>query len=92
MRLRLIAKLNLIILEGQFQAQYYQNVAELKGLFFLDWSLLTSSETENLVNDLRTTPQHFEAKFAESMVKMGNIPMLPGTKGEIRKSCRAVNY
>jgi len=72
--------------------QYYQNVADLKGLFFSDWSLLTSSEAANLLNDLRTTPQHFEAKFAESMVKMGNIATPEGTQGEIRKSCRAVNY
>ncbi|XP_078171832.1 peroxidase 2-like [Carex rostrata] len=72
--------------------KYYQNVRDLKGLFFSDWSLLTSDETANLLNDFRTTPQLFEAKFAESMVKMGNIPLLPGTQGEIRKSCRAVNY
>lgn len=72
--------------------KYYQNVKDLKGLFFSDWSLLTSDETANLLNDFRTTPQLFEAKFAESMVKMGSIPLLPGTQGEIRKSCRAVNY
>ncbi|XP_078163453.1 peroxidase 2-like [Carex rostrata] len=77
---------------SKLDTRYYRNVAELKGLFFSDWSLLTSSETVNLVHDFRTTPQHFETKFAESMVKMGNILMLPGTKGEIRKSCRAVNY
>ncbi|XP_078151301.1 peroxidase 36-like [Carex rostrata] len=89
---------NVVALSGDFVTQskldnqYYQNVADLKGLFFSDWSLLTSGETLNLVNNFQTTPQHFEAKFAESMVKMGNIPMLPGTKGEFRKSCRAVNY
>lgn len=71
--------------------QYYQNVADLKGLFFSDWSLLTSSETANLLNNFRTTPQLFEAKFAESMVKMGNIPMPPGTQGEVRRMCRLQN-
>jgi peroxidase len=76
----------------QLDNQYYQNVADLKGLFFSDWSLLTSGETANLLNDFRTAPQHFEAKFAESMVKMGNIAMPYGTQGEIRNSCRAVNY
>jgi peroxidase len=69
--------------------QYYQNVADLKGLFFSDWSLLTSSETADLVTAFRTTPKLFEEKFAESMVKMGNIG---GTEGEVRKTCRAVNY
>jgi peroxidase len=69
--------------------QYYQNVADLKGLFFSDWSLLTSSETADLLNAFRTTPKLFEEKFAESMVKMGNIG---GTEGEVRTTCRAVNY
>ncbi|XP_078169177.1 peroxidase 2-like [Carex rostrata] len=69
--------------------QYYHNVADLKGLFFSDWSLLTSGETLNLLHDFRTIPELFEAKFGESMVKMGNIG---GTMGEIRKTCRAVNY
>jgi peroxidase len=69
--------------------KYYQNVADLKGLFISDWSLLTSSETAGLLNAFRTTPGLFEKKFGESMVKMGNIG---GAGGEVRKSCRAVNY
>ncbi|XP_078169043.1 peroxidase 2-like [Carex rostrata] len=73
----------------QLDNQYYQNVADLKGLFFSDWSLLTSGETLNLLNDFRTKPELFAAKFGESMVKMGDIG---GTQGEIRKTCRAVNY
>ncbi|KAJ4752843.1 Peroxidase [Rhynchospora pubera] len=71
--------------------QYYKNVADLKALFFSDWSLLTSTETANLLSKFQTVPKLFEAKFAESMVKMGNIGVLTGTKGEIRTSCRAVN-
>ncbi|KAJ4799217.1 Peroxidase [Rhynchospora pubera] len=70
--------------------QYYQNVADRKGLFFSDWSLLTSVETASLLNDFRTTPGLFEAKFAESMVNMGNIA--GSGQGEIRRICRAVNY
>ncbi|KAJ1697702.1 hypothetical protein LUZ63_006214 [Rhynchospora breviuscula] len=70
--------------------QYFKNVADLKGLFFSDWSLLTSSETAKLLNDFKNDPELFKTKFAESMVKMGNIG---GTQGEVRKtSCRVVNY
>ncbi|XP_078169252.1 peroxidase 2-like [Carex rostrata] len=69
--------------------QYYHNVADVKGLFFSGWSLVTSGETLNLLHDFRTIPELFEAKFGESMVKMGNIG---GTMGEIRKTCRVVNY
>ncbi|KAJ1703302.1 hypothetical protein LUZ63_003081 [Rhynchospora breviuscula] len=74
----------------ELDSQYYQNVADRKGLFFSDWSLLTSGETASLLNDFRITPGLFEAKFAESMVNMGNIA--GSGQGEIRRICRAVNY
>ncbi|KAJ4746034.1 Peroxidase [Rhynchospora pubera] len=78
------------ITPNKLDVQYYQNVAERKGLFFSDWSLLTSSETVSLLNNFRTTPGLFEAKFAESMVNLGNIA--GSGEGEIRKTCSAVNY
>lgn len=72
--------------------QYYKNVDELKGLFFSDWSLLTSSETKSLLNSFQSSPGLFAAKFAESMVKLGNVEVLTGTQGEIRRTCSTVNY
>lgn len=73
--------------------QYYDNVANLKALFFSDWSLLTSNETLNLLDSFRGSPRLFATKFAESMVKLGNIEdLIAGAPaGEIRKSCSAVN-
>ncbi|KAF3334705.1 Peroxidase 2 [Carex littledalei] len=40
----------------KLDSQYYQNVADLKGLFFSDWSLLTSGETVNLVRLWNSKP------------------------------------
>ncbi|KAJ3672231.1 hypothetical protein LUZ60_006952 [Juncus effusus] len=71
--------------------QYYDNVKSLKGLFFSDWSLLTSPETNSLVDSYSTVPGLFEAAFGKSMVNMGNIGVLYKGEGEIRKSCRCVN-
>jgi peroxidase len=33
----------------------------------------------------------FFEQFAKSMVKMGNITPLTGSRGEIRKRCRKIN-
>jgi peroxidase len=33
----------------------------------------------------------FFASFANSMIKMGNINVLYGNEGEVRKNCRFVN-
>ncbi|KAJ3670704.1 hypothetical protein LUZ60_008130 [Juncus effusus] len=77
---------------NEFDSQYYDNVQARKALFFSDWSLLTSPETLQLVNDYSTVPGLFEESFGKSMVNMGNLVLLDETEGEIRKSCRAVNY
>ncbi|KAF3329277.1 Peroxidase 2 [Carex littledalei] len=72
--------------------EYYDNVKALKSLFFSDWSLLTSDETRELVTEFSEKPEFFAEKFAEAMIKLGNIEVKTGTQGEIRKSCRVVNY
>lgn len=67
--------------------------ADLKTLFFSDWSLLTSDETKDLVNEYADIPGDWEAEFAVSMAKLSTLDVITDPQhGEIRKSCRAVNY
>ncbi|KAJ3698132.1 hypothetical protein LUZ61_001837 [Rhynchospora tenuis] len=74
---------------NRLSKQYYFNVKALLGLFFSDWSLLTSKETRQQVTDYTTTPGLFEADFAKAMVKMGSIEVLTFPQGEIRgPTCR----
>jgi len=76
----------------ELDSQYYRNVRELKTLFFSDWSLLTSNETDSLVNEYADIPGNWESDFAESMPKLSNLSVITNpAEGEIRKSCRAVN-
>jgi peroxidase len=79
------------ITPDNLDTNYYDNVQSLKGLFFSDWSLLTSPETLQLVEDYSSVPGLFEESFGKSMVNMGYLGVLDETQGEIRKSCSAIN-
>ncbi|CAH2040411.1 unnamed protein product, partial [Thlaspi arvense] len=66
-----------------FDAHYYTLVSKRRGLFQSDAALLTDSATNAYV--------HLQATTDESMVKMGQIGVLTGSSGEIRKQCSTIN-
>ncbi|GAV92180.1 peroxidase domain-containing protein, partial [Cephalotus follicularis] len=73
-----------------FDSAYYPNLKEHKGLFQSDAALLTDRHAKLLVRQL-VNENSFFSDFAESMVRMGNITLLTGTSGEIRKICSKIN-
>lgn len=76
----------------KFDNNYYKNLLELKGLLNSDQVLLTKSEaTAELVKKYAANTRLFFEQFPKSMIKMGNISPLTGSRGEIRKNCRKVN-
>ncbi|WOG98806.1 hypothetical protein DCAR_0418151 [Daucus carota subsp. sativus] len=75
-----------------FDEEYYTLVAKRRGLFNSDAALLDDKETRDYVKLQATTQGYtFFKDFGVSMVKMGNIGVLTGAAGEIRKSCAFVN-
>ncbi|KAL6143861.1 PREDICTED: peroxidase 27-like [Fragaria vesca subsp. vesca] len=75
-----------------FDEDYYTLVAKRRGLFQSDAALLDDIETKTYVTTQAITHGATFAKdFAASMVKMGNIGVLTGKNGEIRKQCAFVN-
>ncbi|KAJ4730003.1 Peroxidase [Melia azedarach] len=75
-----------------FDEDYYTLVSKRRGLFQSDAALLNDSETKAYVKLQATTHGSTFAKdFAKSMVKMGEIGVLTGNSGEIRKRCAFVN-
>ncbi|XP_057527665.1 peroxidase 5-like [Amaranthus tricolor] len=70
---------------------YYWNILNNRGLFTSDQTLVSDYATANLVNQFANDPYSWGNKFADAMVKMGQIGVLTGRLGEIRKNCRAVN-
>ncbi|KAJ0040511.1 hypothetical protein Pint_28383 [Pistacia integerrima] len=76
----------------KFDNAYYKNILASKGLLNSDQVLLTKNEASmELVKKYAENNKLFFRQFAKSMIKMGNITPLTGSKGEIRKHCRKVN-
>ncbi|KAL1821718.1 hypothetical protein ACET3Z_016587 [Daucus carota] len=75
-----------------FDSDYYTLVSQRRGLFKSDSALLNDDVTKKYVNrQVATGGSAFFADFKASMVKMGQIGVLTGSAGEIRKTCGFVN-
>ncbi|KAH9314528.1 hypothetical protein KI387_023155 [Taxus chinensis] len=74
-----------------FENNYYKNLKSQKGLLHSDQQLFNGGSTDSRVTNYSNSKSNFFKDFAVSMVKMGNIKPLTGTKGQIRKNCRKPN-
>ncbi|KAK2991474.1 hypothetical protein RJ640_016509 [Escallonia rubra] len=74
-----------------FDNSYYKNLVSNTGLLESDQALMGNPGTAAMVNDYSTYPFHFASDFAVSMMKLGNIGVLTGQAGQIRKRCGALN-
>ncbi|XP_062185172.1 peroxidase 1-like [Phragmites australis] len=80
-----------------FDASYYRHVAKGRSLFTSDQTLMNDPAARDYVQrqaavaDAGTYPAEFFADFAASMVKMGNMQVLTGAQGEVRRHCAFVN-
>ncbi|BFI15393.1 peroxidase [Marchantia polymorpha subsp. ruderalis] len=74
-----------------FDRAYYKNVLHGKGIFMTDSALITNPLGKKVVRSFSKPGSSFFTEFAAGMVKMGNLGVLTGTEGEIRKTCQFVN-
>ncbi|XP_058778131.1 peroxidase 20 [Vicia villosa] len=78
----------------RFDNHYFINILEGKGLLGSD-NVLISQDMDGKIREqvwsYASNEQLFFASFAKSMIKMGNINVLTGDAGEIRRNCRFVN-
>jgi len=76
----------------KFDNSYFKNLLASKGLLNSDQVLVTKNQQSmELVKQYAENMELFFQQFAKSMVKMGNISPLTGSRGEIRKNCRKIN-
>ncbi|XP_071724492.1 peroxidase 20 [Rutidosis leptorrhynchoides] len=79
---------------AKFDNLYYINVVEGKGLLGSDNVLITQDEEGEIRDQMwayARSQELFFKSFVKSIVRMGNIHVLTGNQGEIRRNCRFVN-
>lgn len=74
-----------------FDTSYYRNILNNSGLFTSDQTLLSTPDAEEQVKKLSESNDDFQEQFTDAMIKMGEIGVLTGKKGEIRANCTAIN-
>ncbi|KAF7100480.1 hypothetical protein CFC21_101992 [Triticum aestivum] len=76
-----------------FDTSYYRHVAKRRGLFGSDAALLFDDTTREYVQRIATGKfdGEFFKDFSASMIKMGDVGVLTGAEGKIRKKCYAPN-
>ncbi|XP_020232772.1 peroxidase 10 isoform X2 [Cajanus cajan] len=74
-----------------FDNEYYRNLVYNTGLLESDQALIMDRRTSGLVYYYSNNQNSFYNDFAESMVKLSNVGVLTGMKGQIRKKCGSVN-
>ncbi|KAB5573916.1 hypothetical protein DKX38_001110 [Salix brachista] len=79
---------------ARFDNNYFINILEGRGLLGSDNVLVKEDhegEIRKQVWAYASNQELFFASFANSMLRMGNINVLYGNEGEIRRNCRFVN-
>ncbi|KAK9984911.1 hypothetical protein SO802_034436 [Lithocarpus litseifolius] len=79
---------------ARFDNHYYINLLQGNGLLGSDNVLVTEDHEGVIIEQVwayASNQKLFFEAFANSMVKMGNINVLTGNEGEIRRKCRFVN-
>lgn len=77
----------------QFTGLYYSRILSKKAVLGIDQQLIFSDETKEIIQEFapKSGFEDFRRSFALSMSRMGNIKVLTGKDGEIRRDCRRRN-
>jgi peroxidase len=70
---------------------YYKEVKANRGLFTSDQTLLSDPATADMVTQNSVDALLWSSRFGAAMVRMGEVGVLTGSRGEIRFNCHAVN-
>ncbi|XP_062022255.1 peroxidase 12 [Rosa rugosa] len=74
-----------------FDNKYYVDLMNRQGLFTSDQDLYTDKRTRDIVTSFAVNQTLFFEQFVHSMIKMGQLSVLTGSKGEIRANCSVRN-
>ncbi|OMO90325.1 Plant peroxidase [Corchorus capsularis] len=75
----------------RFSSTYYSRVLTNEAVLGVDQQLLFSDDTKGITQEFAAGFEDLRKSFALSISRMGNIKVLTGKDGEIRKNCRFTN-
>ncbi|MFS7998429.1 putative peroxidase [Helianthus anomalus] len=75
-----------------FDNAYYKNLVNNAGLLESDQALMSDPQSASIVKGYSMYPYLFFNDFATSMIKLGNIGVITGLNGEVRKKCGQINH
>ena len=76
---------------ARFDTDYFTNLLSQRGLFHSDQELFNGGSQDALVRQYSASASLFNSDFVAAMIKMGNVGVLTGTAGQIRRNCHVVN-
>ncbi|XP_021769297.1 peroxidase 4-like [Chenopodium quinoa] len=77
---------------NKFDNTYFKTLLNKQAILHSDQELYNGGgATDTLVRTYASNPNAFISDFTASIIKMGNINILTGSQGQIRKNCRRVN-
>ena len=74
-----------------FDNQFYNQILRKKGILRIDQQLALDQSSKGIVSGFAANGASFSQSFANAIIKMGNLDVLVGNAGEIRKNCRVFN-
>ncbi|KAF9676989.1 hypothetical protein SADUNF_Sadunf08G0060700 [Salix dunnii] len=80
-----------LVTPNSFDNNYFKNLMQNKGLLQSDQVLFNGGSTDSIVSEYSRNPAKFSSDFGSAMIKMGDIGLLSGSSGQIRRICSAVN-
>lgn len=75
----------------KFTQSYYSRILSHKAVLEVDQQLLFGNDTAQITQEFAPGFEDFRKSFALSISRMGNIKVLTGNQGEIRRNCRFTN-
>ncbi|XP_050213648.1 probable peroxidase 61 [Mercurialis annua] len=76
---------------NKFTESFYKRVSSYKSVLGVDQQLLFSNDTLQIAQEFAANFEDLRRSFALSINRMGNINVLTGNTGEIRRHCRFTN-
>ncbi|XP_039161325.1 probable peroxidase 61 [Eucalyptus grandis] len=74
-----------------FSKSFYSRVLNHRAVLGIDQQIAANNDSSQIAQQYDGSFEDFRKRFALSMSRMGNIKVLTGNQGEIRKNCRVVN-